>query len=253
MSKNLKVLVGQVYHNIEGLRMTVTSYTTATKVSVVFDSGYTVSTTADNIRRGKVIDKFSKLILGVGIVDTYEEVSRIPEYKKWFQMLRRCYDPYFVNKHHTYRNTTVCGSWRSFSTFREWLRSTGKDLEGTDLDKDIIGTVKSIDQYNPETTLVIARELNKFLLKNDAVRGELPLGVTYTPDRPSCYVARCSNTFGFSPYIAAFKCPMEAHTAWKDAKVMYMKLYAEIYKSDCKLYENLIKLAEIYDSKGQIS
>lgn len=115
-------------------------------------------------------------IFGVGVVDVRgvkktKELPKVdgkrrrkivwvcPYYKRWIDMLRRCYAKNENKIRNTYENTIVCNDWHRFSNFKYWMEN--QDWEGKDLDKDILGDG---DLYSPETCCFVPEAVNNFLL-----------------------------------------------------------------------------------------
>ena len=70
-------------------------------------------------------------------------VSKLPQYKCWVNMMRRCRNP---DKHHSkyYKNINVCAEWYDSSNFCTWATENGY-APGLTLDRiDVFG------DYTPE-------------------------------------------------------------------------------------------------------
>jgi hypothetical protein len=85
-------------------------------------------------------------------------VWQCPYYRKWFNMIRRCYDTNYLYRH-TYQDVSVCDDWLTFSNFRSWMM--GQDWENKALDKDLLGDGKL---YSPNTCCFLPQSINNFLL-----------------------------------------------------------------------------------------
>lgn len=44
-----------------------------------------------------------------------------PFYRKWKNMLKRCYSKKELEKHPTYLECLVCSEWLTFSNFKRWM------------------------------------------------------------------------------------------------------------------------------------
>jgi len=177
------------------------------------------------------IDMKKRLVHGVGVNDADYRIAptivvngvrkqdRCPFYFRWKSMLERCYNKKTVKKHPTYEGCKVCGDWLLFSNFKRWMEN--QDWEGNELDKDILSGPSKI--YSPETCVFIPSSINRFLNDHGRARGDLPIGVAMHSDGVY-YCASCSNPdTGIKEYIGIFKCPQEAHEAWKAKKIEYAK------------------------------
>jgi len=120
---------------------------------------------------------------GIGINDadymTEQNINgkkvRCPYYRRWRDMLKRCYSKKFHEKYPTYKNCTVCKEWLLFSAFKDWMIQ--QEWEGMELDKDI--KIKGNKIYSPDTCLFIPHALNSLLTDSAAIRGKYPVGVCF--------------------------------------------------------------------------
>lgn len=163
-----------------------------------------------------------KLVFGVGVNDAdyavnprlYGKRVTCPFYRSWVDMLMRCYSEKFQAKRHTYIGCTVCEEWLTFSNFKSWMQQ--QDWNGKELDKDLL--VKGNKVYSPGTCVFVDKATNLFIGDNRASRGEWPIGV-YLNNQAMKIGARCSNPFsGKREHLGYFKCPSQAHLAWKKRK-----------------------------------
>jgi len=135
-----------------------------------------------------------KTILGVGINDadyvtqdhTGDKIKTCPFYRRWKNMLQRCYSEKFQKQYPTYKDCSVCDEWLLFSTFKNWMIK--QDWQGKHLDKDILITGNKI--YSPETCLFVTLAINNILLERQNDRGALPLGVSLCDRRKRYAVKR---------------------------------------------------------------
>ena len=113
-----------------------------------------------------------KLVCGVGIYDLRDDPSHItnkkiggkivwtcPFYRKWKDLLRRCYSEKFLQGSPTYRGCSVCEEWKTFSNFMAWMKT--QPWNGKELDKDILIPGNKI--YSPETCVFVSPSLNSLL------------------------------------------------------------------------------------------
>lgn len=99
-----------------------------------------------------------KLLYGVGVNDANSVVD-CPYYKRWSQMLKRCYCKQYQNKNPRYAGVLVCDAWLTFSSFKAWMEK--QDWQGKELDKDLLSGRTKI--YSPETCCFIPKRVNKFM------------------------------------------------------------------------------------------
>ena len=157
-----------------------------------------------------------KPVFGVGVNDAnYTIVIKdggkqvtCPYYRKWHNMLRRCYDPKFHEKHPTYINCKVCDEWLVFSNFKGWMSE--HNWEGKDLDKDILVNGNKI--YAPNACIFIPHEVNTLLNDSGSIRGEFPIGVTID-NRDGRFTSRIKLN-GKTKHLGRFSTQEEAHKAY---------------------------------------
>ena len=168
-----------------------------------------------------------KLVLGVATNDadyiTQPTVNGkqgiCPYYRRWKNMLKRCYSDKYQAKYQTYIGTTICGEWLTFSVFKAWMEA--RTWQGLELDKDIIKPGNK--HYSADACCFVPKELNLLLNDCGAVRGEYPQGVSFHK-QTNKYQANCRYS-GKQNYLGCFKTPREASLAYRHYKA---NLIAEI-------------------------
>lgn len=201
--------------------------------------------------------KKSKLVCGVGINDVeyavtkYEDYTGMdgkqkkraiwvcPFYRKWKDMLMRCYYEKYQESHSTYIGCSVCKEWLTFSNFKAWMEK--QDWEGKQLDKDIIFIGNKI--YSAETCVFVDKRVNSFLLECNSSRGGLPIGVSLSR-RHNKFKAVCS-IVGRAKHLGLFDTELEAHKAWLAFKLEQAKILAA-EQSDPRVAKALIERYENY-------
>jgi len=194
--------------------------------------------------------KDKPLICGVGINDAdytirrFEELKstngervrklvwRCPYFAKWKAMITRCYSPSHIARRPTYKDTSVCNDWLTFSIFKSWMIK--QRWEGMQLDKDLLSDANI---YSPENCIFISSKLNVFVIESYSNRNSY--GVRKAK-RGVKFEARCNDPFGGSDYIGSFYCEAEAQRAVLDKKYTYALKFAEIYKHDVRIVDALI-------------
>lgn len=132
-------------------------------------------------------NKRAGLVCGVGINDANYAVSKCVFYKKWSDMIRRCYAKKRKNISACYDVCEVASDWKRFSVFKSWMEL--QDYEGLDLDKDLLVSGNKV--YGPETCMFIPHEVNVLIAVKQS--GPYPLGVTVDRrDKKLSYRARIS-------------------------------------------------------------
>jgi len=183
-----------------------------------------------------LVRKMKNLLYGVGLNDAnyqiYERVNgrlvTCAFYDRWRKMLTRCYSEKYHAKRPTYIGCSVCDEWLTFSNFKAWMQQ--QDWHGKDLDKDIL--LKGNKIYSPDVCIFVDPSLNNFLTDRVSLRGEWPLGVSWS-EHLKRFEARCSNPFKKKQErIGYFKCPDKAHQAWRIRKQEIARQLAIIQKDE---------------------
>ena len=161
-----------------------------------------------------------RLVCGVGVNDAnYLIRPRInnkaimcPYYKKWADMISRCYSEKFNKRHQTYNECTVCDEWLVFSNFKLWMKT--QDWQNKELDKDILAHGDKM--YSPDTCLFVAPKINRLILTNNAIRGDYPLGVFYSKPHKR-FIAKCKVNKK-NVHLGLYDTAEEAHEVYKKFK-----------------------------------
>lgn len=164
----------------------------------------------------------NKFVYGVGINDAdYFVQPRVngkvlwcPYYRRWLNMLKRCYSAKEHEKRPTYIGCTVCAEWIYFSKFKAWMIT--QDWEDNQLDKDILIAGNKV--YSPEACVFVDSTINNFTTDCRGARGEYPIGV-YFEKSAGKLRAQCRNPFtNKREWLGYFTNPEQAHLAWKTRK-----------------------------------
>lgn len=133
--------------------------------------------------------------------------------------------------------------FENFQDFVDWsIEEVGYnsvDLGGNfwSLDKDILVPGNKI--YSRETCLFVPNRVNGFLILQNSVRGQLPIGVSEQKDS-SKFRAECRNPYIGKSYLGMFETPQEAHRAWQSTKILVgEKMITEYLDIHPKLCEGL--------------
>ena len=184
--------------------------------------------------------KKNKLLSGWGVNDVDYEVYKYevvdgkqkriwicPYYQKWYDILRRCFDPKFQEKYPTYKGCAVTEDWKRLSNFIKWVDSQpNRDWESCETDKDFLSVGNK--HYSPDTVVFVPRKVNLFITDSGNNRGGFMLGVSLADNNKNPYRARCCNPFGSNRYIGLFSTELEAHKAWQAKKHEYACMLAEL-------------------------
>lgn len=244
--------IGEVRINNFGSKMIIIGYRKSIDIDIYFPE-YNWKTKADysNFLKGSLKCPYEPRIYGIGFLGegkykTKENGKITKSYDHWRQMLRRCYDPYTINKQLTYANCFVCEEWHNFQNFAQWWEENYYEIEEERmcLDKDIL--IKDNKIYSPETCLIVPERINILFTKSDAKRGKCPIGVDWhkanNKFRARCSILNKENNKELI-YLGLYNTSEEAFLAYKIFKEKYIKEIADEYKDliPSKLYKSMYK------------
>lgn len=199
-----------------------------------------------------------KTVYGIGYVGygKYSYKTDKQVYKKWAHMLTRCYDGIYNKIYPTYEGCYVCEEWHNFQNFAKWYYDNIWDYDGVySLDKDIL--IKGNKCYSPQTCLLVNVQINSLFTKNNADRGDLPIGVTldkrYNQYRAYIYNSNGSkSTKAIKTNVPKDIAILQAFEIYKNSKEQYIKSLADLYKNKYPKFPNKIYQA-LYDYKVEIT
>lgn len=182
--------------------------------------------TKSNVKEKKV-----SLVFGVGLYDLNEPTAKIingkrvddPYYRKWRDMLKRCYSDKYQDKSPTYVGCSVCEEWLTFSNFKEWMEK--QKWEGKQLDKDIIKEGNKI--YSPENCMFVEKYINVLFLDSASNRGDCPIGVSIDKRAKIKKYTAQIRKYGKSHFLGYYATAEEASLVYQRAKFEYVKEIAQ--------------------------
>ena len=151
-----------------------------------------------------------------------------PYYRRWSDMLKRCYSAAYHAQEPTYIGCSVCEDWLTFSKFRAWMarqdgyweRKDGETRTNLILSHSVLSRDNKL--YSPETSFFVPRGMADLFNDSAAARGDSPLGVSLDK-RKEKYEAKL--TFeGTNKFIGYYDTAAEAHRAWLPRKRAYALL-----------------------------
>jgi hypothetical protein len=183
--------------------------------------------------------KKSVLLYGVGFNDVdyrvyrtanidgkYKNIWICPYYRKWADLLKRCFCEKLQQNRPTYKGCSLFEDWLYFSNFIKWVdNQPNKDWQNCDLDKDLL--LQNNKFYSPENCVFVGSKVNSFILKKTD-GGHYLTGV-YWNIKNNKFLAQCTDPFGLNGrYIGLFDSELEAHKAWQAKKHEYACQLADL-------------------------
>lgn len=86
------------------------------------------------------------------------DVYNADVFRRWYNMIQRCYSKAVHKLKPYYKNKNVCEEWKNFQNFKIWYDEYMVPGFKGDLDKDIVW--KEADLYSPETCCFVAHFIN---------------------------------------------------------------------------------------------
>lgn len=221
-SKPKPVTVGSVWSSKSCGKFEVIRYDSAIKVLVRFyNTGFEGLFQAAKIREGAVLDRMKISVYGFGFIGCGRFKPRsmnkpTKEYSVWSDMIRRCYDPYSINKYPSYKDCNVCEEWRNFQNFALWYTENQDDNKTLHIDKDIL--LPGNKMYSPDGCMMVTRQVNSFVSDNEPIRGRFLIGAHYSTSNKK-FRSQCSNPkYGREEHLGYFSTEIDAHMAWRNKK-----------------------------------
>ena len=149
-------------------------------------------------------------------------------YKTWQNMLKRCYDIKYHEKHPTYIGCTVSEDWHDFANFEKWYNDNYYEIPGerTECDKDLL--VRDNKIYCPEHCRFVPQSINLLTIDSGAIRGQWPIGVSFRK-KNNKFIARLKID-AKEKHLGYFSTPEQAFLVYKEAKQNEIKRKANLYK-----------------------
>ena len=211
-----------------GSKMVIKEYRSTRDVDVYFPKYNWVAknTRYDNFKNGKIEGPDEPRYFGVGYLGegkyTVSENGKLKkEFKIWYDMIKRCYDPKYQEEHSTYKGCKVEDYLLNFQHMAEWINENYYEVSGEKmcLDKDIL--YKGNKVYSRETCIFVPERINLLFVKSNKSRGDNPIGVDQLPS--GNYRVRCSNGYGKQIPLGTYSTEEEAFQIYKEHKEKVIK------------------------------
>ena len=171
---------------------------------------------------------FGKGYLGEGKYKVSENGKIKEEYKTWYHMIERCYDPKLHKRYSSYKGCKVEDYLLNFQHMGEWIENNYYEVPGEKmhLDKDILCKWNKV--YSRETCIFVPQRINKLFTKSDKSRGKDPIGIIELPE--GNYQVYCKNGFGKQIHLGIYSTKEEAFNTYKQYKEKVIKEVINSYK-----------------------
>lgn len=191
---------GELHINNQGCLMKIIKYNNFKDVDIEFQDEYRtiVNCQYHHVIDGTVKNPYYPTVCGVGILGNKHKTTllngrRTKEYEAWRSILQRSFDDGYKNKKPTYKDVTCCDEWLLFDNFYEWIHSQSNfdkwfNDNSWHIDKDIL--LKGNKIYSPNFCVLVPQHVNSLFIKDNADRGNLPIGVQKQEYR-NRYLAQC--------------------------------------------------------------
>ena len=193
---------------------------------------------------------YSKGYLGEGKYKVKENGKNTDEYKIWYDMIKRCYNPKVHERRSTYKDCELEDKWLNFQNMGKWIDENYYEIPGETmcLDKDILCKGNKI--YSRKTCIFVPQRINNLFVKNDKSRGKNPIGVS--PTSSGNYQATCNDGNGKYIYLGSYSTKEEAFRVYKVYKEKIIKEVIDSYKGKIpEPYYTRLKTA-MYNYKVEI-
>lgn len=248
--KKIEGRVGLCFITKYGESFIIIEYVNNTKVKIKFKNGCEKWVAWNNIIKNTVISPYAKTVYNMGYIGVgkFNHKNSKKEYEYWKYIIRRCYDPYFINEHITYKDCFIEEYLLNFQNFIEWFKINYFEIEKEtmEIDKDILKKGNKI--YDREHMIFVPKRINSLFVKCDKSRGEYPIGVSWHKSTNK-FIARCNildeNNKNKRIHLGIYNTQEEAFKVYKNFKENYIKQVADEYYSKGlipkKLYDAMYK------------
>ena len=241
--------IGEIGYNNFGSEMIIKEYKNNKDIDVYFPEYNWIAEHIqyNNFKKGNIKCPYEPRYYGVGYIGEgkykmSKNGKNKKEFKIWYNMLKRCYDPKYQEKEPTYKGCTVEEHLLNFQYMSEWIENNYYEIAGEQmcLDKDILCKGNKI--YSRDTCIFVPQRINNLFTKRDNGRGDCPIGMS--PNSSGNYQARCRDGNGKLIPLGTYSTEEEAFQVYKQYKEKLIKETIDSYEG---------KIPEPYYSKLKIA
>ena len=226
---------GEENINNFGSKMIITKYIDNKHIDVYFpEYNWTAKHVIyKNFKNGQIKCPYERRYFNVGYLGegkyrVSENRKLKKEYKIWYEMLRRCYDPKLHERYTTYKGCTVEDYLLNFQHMGEWIDENYYEVSGEKmcLDKDILCKGNKI--YSRDTCIFVPQRINALFTKSDKTRGKNPIGVH--PTSSGNHQVHCCDGCGKQIPLGVYSTREEAFQVYKEYKETLIKEVIDSYE-----------------------
>ena len=171
---------------------------------------------------------YGKGYLGEGKYIVCENKKLKREYKIWYNMLKRCYDPKFQEKEPTYKGCAVEEYLLNFQNMGAWINENYYEVPGErmHLDKDILNKGNKI--YSRDKCIFVPQRINNLFTKRNNSRGNNSIGITLRSS--GNHQVHCNDGNGKLIHLGTYPTKEEAFRVYKEYKENVIKEVIDSYE-----------------------
>lgn len=229
--------IGEISYNKVGSKMIIINYYSYKDMDVYFeDYNWTYyHARYDTFKNGQLKCPYEPRAFGIGFLGEGKYTKKEYEfyYTKWHGIIERVKSEKYHNDKPTYIDVEI-GDMKNFQIFCKWMDENYYTIpnETMCVDKDIL--FKNNKLYDTSKCCIVPNNINVLFTKNDSIRGECPIGVSYSKTKGK-FMATCSH-YDFSrhkkgnKHLGYFNNEMDAFELYKTFKENEIKYRADYYK-----------------------
>ena len=227
--------IGEERFNSFGSKMVIKEYRSAKDIDVYFpEYDWTFKHAIyKNFKNEKIKCPYEPRYYGVGYIGegkykAFENGKQTDEYRIWYNMLMRCYDPKYQEEKPTYKGCKVEDYLLNFQHMAKWVNDNYYEIPGERmcLDKDILYKGNKI--YSRENCIFVPERINTLFTKCDKSRGKDPIGVS--PNSSGNYQTYCNDACGKRIHLGTYTNKEEGFRVYKNYKEKVIKEVIDSYK-----------------------
>ena len=231
---------GDIFHTNNNGECIVIEYHNFNNVEIEFlDTGFRVTTAANQLRNGNVKDLLLPLVYNVGYLGgtKFSKKNNYKLYNLWEAMLQRCYGN---KKYYAYIGCRVSKRWHNFQTFcKDIIKMPNWNTPGFELDKDL--RVLGNKVYGRKYCSFVPQEVNAFNSNFFIPRAQkLPKGVKPNGKGYRAVISIKNKQV----HLGTYSSPEIAHQVYKQAKQKRGNQLVKLYRNKLHIdvVSNLLNL-----------